>query len=40
VLRLKEKNQHIGFPTFKMLASTKHMVMTDSLNIIFDEFVI
>ena len=37
VLSLKEKQHNIGFPTFKLLASTK-MFMTNQLSIIFDDF--
>ena len=38
VFSLKEKQHNIGFPTFKLPASTKNSFMTDPFNIVFVDF--
>jgi len=36
MLTLTEKKRNIGFPTFKLTASTETLFKTDPLNIIFE----
>jgi len=33
-----QKKKNIGFPTFKLPASTKHSFLTDLFNILFNDF--